>query len=188
MFDQAFWTVQRSAGAILLLSALAVLIGGLMFAGRRGMQPGAPPPSRGYLVVERSFFMAGAILAAIGFIVLEGYLQASAGHILAQVGATAYLLAATLMVTAESLGLAPGEKYVYPLIVVYVVLAFLAQAAIGGALLQSHLLPLWIGYAAIAWNLIWLIVLPITSPSDVYFPVLHHFVPLLLGIFLLWRG
>jgi hypothetical protein len=188
MFEQAFWSVQRAAGAILLLSALAAVVGGLMFTARRGTQPDAPAPPARLLAAERGFFMAGAVLTAIGFVLLEGYFKNTAGNVLAQVGASAYLLAATLMVTAESLGLAPGQKYVYPLIVVYVVLAFLAQAAIGGALLQSHLLPAWIGYAAIAWNLAWLIVLPIASPADVYFPVLHHFVPLLLGIFLLWRG
>jgi hypothetical protein len=39
----------------------------------------------------------------------------------------------------------------------------------------------------VAWNLGWLVALPILSPGDLYFPVLHHPVPLLVGIALLRR-
>jgi hypothetical protein len=42
-------------------------------------------------------------------------------------------------------------------------------------------------WAAVAWNLGWLVALPILSPGDLYFPVLHHPVPLLVGIALLRR-
>jgi hypothetical protein len=37
----------------------------------------------------------------------------------------------------------------------------------------------WIGWTMLAWNLGWLIVLPLVSPGDRYYPILH-FVPLLL--------
>jgi hypothetical protein len=188
MVNQGIWSVPRAAGAFLVLGVLAAMIGVLMFVGRGGTQRGAAAPSPGLFAVERSFIMAGVVLTAVGFLLLEGYFQNTAGHVLARAGATAYLLAATLLVAAEAFALNQGHQNVYPLIVIYVVLAFLAQAAIGGALLQSRLLPAWIAYAAIVWNLAWLVVLPITTPSDVYFPVLHHFVPLLVGAPLLWRG
>jgi hypothetical protein len=64
-----------------------------------------------------------------------------------------------------------------PLIIVYVVVAFLAQAALGGALLQSGALATRIGWATILWNLAWLVALPIITPRDIYFPILHHAAP-----------
>jgi hypothetical protein len=33
---------------------------------------------------------------------------------------------------------------------------------------------------------VWLVALPVFTPRDVYFPVLHHAAPLLIGIALLW--
>jgi hypothetical protein len=76
---------------------------------------------------------------------------------------------------------------VYGSIVMYVLLAFLAQAAFGVSLLRTGLLPGWVGWATIVWNLAWLVVLPIVSPRDIYYPVLHHVAPLLIGIALLVR-
>jgi hypothetical protein len=58
-----------------------------------------------------------------------------------------------LGVVAESLDLSQTGQHLYPLIVVHVVLAFLGQAAIGGALWQSRLLAPWIGWGTILWNL-----------------------------------
>jgi hypothetical protein len=83
-----------------------------------------------------------------------------------------------LGVAAEALSLRLGYGQTYPLIVIYVVMAFLAQVAIGGALLQLGVLAAWIGWATILWNLAWLVALPIITPRDIYFPVLHHFAPL----------
>jgi len=103
------------------------------------------------------------------------------------VGASAYFFGAVLLVAAEAMRLPEGQAS-YPLIVVYVVLAFLGQAAIGGALLQSNLLPAWIGWTTVVWNVALLVILPIVTPGDIYFPVQHHLMPLLIGISLLWRG
>jgi hypothetical protein len=119
---------------------------------------------------------------------LEGHLDGTAGRVLARAGAFAYLLAGVLGVAAEALSLRLGYGQTYPLIVIYVVMAFLAQVAIGGALLQSGVLAAWLGWATILWNLAWLVVLPVITPRDIYYPVLHHFAPLLIGIALLWRA
>ena len=92
---------------------------------------------------------------------------------------------------AEALSLSLGEGFEqrgYALIVMCVVLAFLAQAAIGGALLQSRLLAAWIGWVTILWNLGWLVLLPGITPGDMYFPILHHLMPLLIGSALLRRA
>jgi hypothetical protein len=73
-------------------------------------------------------------------------------------------------------------------IVVAVVLAFLGQAAIGGGLHQARMLAPWIGWATILWNLAWLLALPLFTPRDIYYPVLHHAMPLLIGGALLRRS
>jgi hypothetical protein len=181
-----FWSIACAAGLFLVLGDIVVLPGLLMFTFRRG-QRGAPP-SPAYYVWERSLILAAVVLTAIAFVLLEGQLQDGDGRILARIGATAYLFAGVLGVAAEALSLSLGYDKSYTLIVVYVVIAFLAQAALGGALLQSRLLAAWIGWATILWNLVWLVALPVITPRDIYFPVLHHVAPLLIGVALLWRA
>ena len=135
--------------------------------------------------------MVAVVLSATGFVLLEGDLHNTDGCLLARTGATAYLFAGILVVAAEALLVSMGEEFEqrgYALFVVYVVLAFLAQAAIGGALLQSGLLARWIGWVSILWNLAWLVVLVVITPEDIYFPILHHLMPLLIGSALLWRA
>ena len=176
MFDQRFWSIERAAGLCLVLGDVAVLPGLLMFWFRGG-QRGGVPPSPAYYVWERSFIMAAIVLTAIGFALLEGQLQLGSGGILARTSATMYLLAGVLGVAAEALSLRLGYAQTYPLIVVYVGVACLGQAAIGGALLQSEALAAWIGWATILLNLAWLVALPVITPHDIYFPVLYHVAP-----------
>jgi len=187
MNDQRFWRIERAAGLFLVLSFLANLAGVVMFSIRGGASGGAPPSSE-YYQWERGLLMISIVFTAIGFVLLEGHLHNTAGHVLGRTGATAYVFAGILGVTAEALDLSGTGQNLYPLIVVYVVLAFLAQAAIGGALRQSSLLAPWIGWATILWNLAWLLVLPVITPRDIYFPILHHLMPLLIGAPLLRRA
>ncbi len=188
MIDQRFLSIERAAGFSLVLGFVANLAGVLMFF-IRGGTGGGTPPSHTYFVWERSFLMAAVILTAIGFVLLEGHFHNTNGRVLARTGATAYLFAGFLLVAAEGLSLSPGfENRRFALFAIYVVLAFLAQAAIGGALLQSGLLATWIGWVTILWNLGWLVVLPVITPEDIYFPILHHLMPLLIGSALLRRA
>ena len=177
---QSFWRLEPAAGLFLVLSFVANLAGVVMFSIRGGASGGAPP-SFTYYLWERGLLMAAIVLAAIGFMLLEDHVHTSAGRVLGRVGATAYLVAGILGLTAEALDLAGMGQNLYPLIVVYVVLAFLAQAAIGGALRQSGLLAPWVGWVTILWNLVWLVVLPVITPHDIYFPILHHLMLLLIG-------
>ena len=43
----------------------------------------------------------------------------------------------------------------------------------------------WIGWLTILWNIAWLIVLPLISRRDMYYPMLHYVMPLVIGIALL---
>jgi hypothetical protein len=111
-------------------------------------------------------------------------LRGAGNPILGRLGIYGYAFAALFAVVYEMTGLINGHS-AYALIVIYVVLAFFAQAAMGAALLATGFLPAWIGWLAIGWNAIWLILLPVFSPRDIYIPVLHHFVPLCIGVLLL---
>ena len=120
----------------------------MMFWLRRGHK-GGPPRSHTHWVVERSSILSGVVLIAIGFMLLQSAFQNTDGVILADIGATAFFFGGVLGVAAEALMLTLGYEKVYGLIVIYVVMAFLAEAAIGGAVIQSGLLAASIGWATI---------------------------------------
>ncbi len=183
MIDPRFWSVEHSAGSVLILGFVAFFVGASMYWIRGGLRGGAPP-THAYFVWERGFIMAAVVLTAIGFVLLEVSLQNTAGLVLARVGATAYLFGGVLWVVAEASSLTPGSENHYPLIVIYLVLAFLAQVAIGGALLQAGLLAAWIGWITIVWNGGWFVAVLITR-LRAWFPFLHHLMPLVIGIALL---
>ncbi len=182
MFTENFWTLSRIAGFFLVLSFLAMTYGVLTFVSRGGFD-GSPAPTH-----ERAALMTSVLLTALGYAFLDSHLQSTAGHAWAQLGLSIFLFAGPVLLVAEGLALSQGEQSVYALIVIYVVLAFLAQAAIGSALLQSQLVPVWIGWLTVIWNLAWLVILPLVTPGDIYYPFLHHLMPLLIGIPLLWQG
>ena len=186
MTDQSFWTFRSVTGIFLVVGFVANLAGVLMFLFRGGLQ-GAAPPNAGYFALERSFLMTSVVLTAIGLVLLEGCLQNTNGQILARVGATAYMFGGIFIVMVEALSLSQVSVNTYSLVVIYVVLALLAQAVIGAALLQSGLLPAWVGWVAVLWNVAFLVILPATSPRDMYYPIVHHVIPLVIGIALLWK-
>jgi hypothetical protein len=182
---ERFWSTEFSAGTVLILSFAALFVGALMYWMRGGIRGGAPP-THVYFVWERSFVIAAVVLTALGLALLEALLQNSAGGVLARVGAIAYLFGGVLVVATEATSLNQGlhgnslEQNWTPAII-YVVLALLAQAAIGGSLLQAGLLPPWIGWATVVWNIGWLLGFLIKR-GDIYIPFVHHVMPLVIGI------
>jgi hypothetical protein len=181
-----FWSFQRAAGGFMVFAVIPLAIGVYLFLSRNGVQ-GGTPRSPALFVWERGSILTAVVLTAIGLVLLEGVLHETSGRVLARIGASAYFFGAILLVSAEAMRLPQGQAS-YPLIVIYVLLAFLGQAAIGAALLQSALLPAWIGWTTLVWNVGWLVALPIATPGDIYFPVLHHLMPLLIGVPMLWRA
>jgi hypothetical protein len=186
MVNSQIWSSERVTGMILVFSSVVLLPGVLMFWFRGGTRGGLPP-SPAYYVWERGFVAAWVILTAVGFVLLQEILRNSPGQTLAVTGATAYFIGSILLAAAEILSPSVGYGKVYPLSAGYVIIAFLAQAVLGGAILQSGLLAAWIGWASIVWNIIWLILLPLISPHDIYFPILHNMMPLVVGIALLFK-
>jgi hypothetical protein len=180
----ADWLTYRwLSGLSLVLAFVTMMLGVLMFLSRVGAG-GVRLNIHAPIVLERSLLMAAVVLTAIGFILLENVLSQSAVHGLARIGATLYLIATPILLTSEAIELAPGRG-IYYLYVIYVVLALLAHAVIGFALFHTTDVPMWIGALTFLWGLGWLIALPIVSPRDMYYPILQHLMPLIIGIALL---
>jgi hypothetical protein len=170
-------------GWLVILGGIIFVPGGLLFTGRAIFKwPAAQ--TRGYLYWERGLVMAAILAAALGFVLLESLLGAAGEKILAPVGLTVFLIGTVLVLAAETFELSRQESFYIP-IVTFVVLAFLGQAAFGAAILRSGLLPAWVGWVTIVWNLGWLVILPIARQQDMYYPWLHYLATVLIGIRLL---
>jgi hypothetical protein len=186
MMDLPFLSFDHVAGLILVLSNLVQLPGLIMFWLRAGHKGGAPRSPTHY-AWERTFIAAWVVLSAVGFVLLQETMQNGPGQILAVAGSAAYFFGSVLLATAEILSPAEGYGKIYRLAAGYVIIAFLAQAVLGVAMLQSGLLGAWIGWASIVWNIAWLVILPLISPRDIYFPILHSLMPLVVGVALLLK-
>lgn len=184
MIDSLVGSIEFAAGLLMVLTIVATGPGFALFWLRRGHR-GFPPRSHARWVFERCSILSGVVLIAIGFMLLEGAFGSTYGGMLANVGATAYFFAGVLVVAAEVSMLTLGYEKVYGLVNIYVVMAFLAQAAIGGAVVLSGLLPAWMGWVTITWNITWLVVLALFARRDMYFPILHYVMPVVIGIALL---
>jgi len=176
----------RRTSAILLIVAFVPNMGGVvLFSGSQFFGWFVDSPT--LLAWERSMLIAAYVAAALGVALLENILRETAGAaVLARLGATTFLMAAVVALVVEATFLG-GRASTTRLVYVMVVLLYVAEAILGAALLSSGAVRAWIGWATLAWNIGWLVVLPIVSPGDIYYPILH-FVPLLLiGIVLARR-
>lgn len=173
------------AGWLLVLSAFIFSAGGTLYAGRAIWKWPAGQTHR-YLIWERGFVIAALLVALLGLNLLAGLLEAAGDRILAPSGMVLLLIAASVIVFGETFAIS-RQEWVYAPTVAFVVLTFLAQATFGAALLRTGLLPAWIGWATIFWNLGWLVILPAARPRDMYYPWLHYAAPLLIGIALLLK-
>lgn len=183
---QGFISEQVVAGWLLILCGLVFAVGGTLYAGRAILKwPIAGAPT--FLRVERGFIIAALLIAVLGLNLLERLLEAAGEKILAPSGMILFFSGAVLIIVAEVLSLS-GQGWNRAAIVLFIVLAFVGQAVFGASILRSGFLPAWVGWATIIWNLVWLIILPIARPADMYYPWLHYVAPLLIGIALLGRG
>jgi hypothetical protein len=174
--------VDRAAGVLLLAGAFANQVGAYMYGQHVGDGVGSAPLA--FIGTERGSFMAGMVLSALGFCLLDGRRYRPGAYVFMRLGVAGYLAGSIIGVVAETLELT--STAVYPMFVVYVTLAFV-QAAIGCALSMSELVPRWIGWATVVWNVGWLAILVLARPWDVYFPVLHLVMPGFIGAALILR-
>jgi hypothetical protein len=180
---KSVFSEQLVTGWLLILSGLIFAIGGTLYSGRAILKwPVSHNPA--YLSWERGFVIAALIVVLLGLVLLERSLTAAGEAILAPGGLTLFLTGAFLALVAEAFFI-NRQEWVYPLVILFAVLAFLGQVCFGASLLLSGYLPAWVGWATIIWNLAWLVILPIARPQDIYYPWLHYTAPLLIGIMLL---
>lgn len=177
---------RRMAGSLLVLTFATFEIGGILFTGR-AMLGWQIDDRAAHMKWERSFVILPTLLTVLGLVLLADLLRAAGDTFLAQLGMVTYLVGAALVVVAETRFL-HDDDWNYPQVVAYVVLALLAQAAIGAALLQTALLPAWVGWTTVIWNLGYLLIIVIVRPREVYYPAIHFVAPLLIGITLLRIG
>lgn len=173
----------RLTGISFILSSVVFMVAAIFFTIRSIWElPLGNTPA--FFLWERSLVIAALLAALLSFTLLKRVLEAVGDGMLASMALALFLVAATLCVVAETMSF-PSDDIIYPPIVVYVVLSFLGQAIFGMALLRTGLLPRWVGWMTVIWNLVMLIILVVTKPQDMYYPWLHYIAPLLIGIALL---
>jgi len=178
-------TVRRLSG-ILLLAGFALNFGGVVMYSF-GTEYGWVAETPAYHARERGLFMVGYVAAALGVALLEPVLSKAGATILPRLVATAFPMATVVVLVMEALSFA-GAGAPAALVVLAVLLLFGAEVLLGGALLVIRLVPAWIGWATVAWNVAWPVVLAVVSPGDPYYPVLHAIPLLVIGIPLVRRA
>jgi hypothetical protein len=171
------------AGWLLILCGMIFVPSGLLYAGR-AIWKWPVAQSQRYLYWERGLVMGAILVATLGLILLTQLLEGAGDRIVSPLAMTIFLIGTVLVFVAESFSL-KLQEYIYPPIVVFVVLAFLGQAAFGVSILRTGYLPGWVGWVTVIWSLAWLIILPIARPQDMYYPWLHYVAPFVIGIALL---
>jgi hypothetical protein len=166
----------RRVSGLLLLSAVVLNLGAVvMYAA--GTEYGLVVETPTYHAWERALLMSSYVAAALGTAVLEPALAEAGAAMLGRLAAIAFPMATSVALVMEAVTFTEPEPYA--LIVVAVLLLFGAELLLGVALLASRLVPAWVGWAAVVWNLAWPVILSIVSPGEPSYPILHA-IPLLM--------
>jgi len=175
--------LQRYAGILLILCAVVFVPAGILYTGRAIWQWPFAQTGR-YLLWERSLVIAAALINVMGFVLLTSLLRNAGDAVIAPLALTVYVIGTAVLLAAEGAFLG-NRQWVMSQVALYVVLAFLVQTAFGVSLLQTGLLPAWAGWTTLLWNVGCLTVFVVIRPDEIYYPVLHHVAPLIIGIALL---
>ena len=166
---------RRVSGLLLLIAFILNLGAVVMYAA--GTEYGWVVETPTYHAWERALLMSSYVAAALGTAVLEPALAEAGAAILGRLAAIAFPMAASVALVMEAVTINGPEQYA--LIVVSMLLLFGAELLLGAAVLVSRLVPAWVGWAAVAWNVAWPVILSIVSPGDPSYPILHA-IPLLM--------
>jgi hypothetical protein len=183
MNAQTLLLERRLAGLLLIGCGAVFVVGGLLYTGRAIWKwPAAQTDT--YLLWERGWVIAAALVNVLGFVVLADLLQNAGDVVIARLALALYVIGTAVLLAVEGAFL-HDRQWVTAQVVLYVALAFLAQAAFGAALLRTGLVPAWVAWLTVLWNLGWLALFAIVRPDDIYYPVLHHVAPVVIGVALL---
>jgi hypothetical protein len=179
---------RRVSGLLLLLAFILTLGAAVMYAA--GTEYGWVVETPTYHASERALLMSSYVAAALGAAVLEPALAEAGASILGRLAAVAFPMAASVALVMEAVSIDGAEfrPSSHALIVVVVLLLFGAELLLGAAVLASRLVPVWVGWAAIVWNVVWPAILPIVSPGEPYYPILHAIPLLMISIPLIQPG
>lgn len=71
------------------------------------------------------------------------------------------------------------DRWVGGIQATYIVLGLAAQAGFGAALIQTEILPAWVGQTTVVWSLLWLLVVGLGIPAILFI------MPAVIGVALL---
>jgi len=171
---------RTAAASLLVLSFMIFFVAGVLFTGRALWKWEIKNLST-YMLWERSLVIVPTVTTSLGLVLLSDMLNAGGDTFLARLGMTAYLFGAVLVVSAETSFVSKGEWNSVQ-VILYVILALLGQAAIGAALVQTGLAAAWVSWVTIIWNVGFLLIFIIMRPREVYYPAIHFFAPLVIGL------
>lgn len=122
---------RRVAGSLLVTGFAMLVVAAVLYG------DGAYPAGHAW---QSNALTVGLVLTLLGLTALQVVLTDSGDRLLARLGTIAYL---------------GGGRFIYELERDYVVLACLAIAAFGGAILRTQILPRWVGGIAVVWAVVW---------------------------------
>ena len=201
------------AGCLLFYAALPFIVGISDASGRSIVT--IPEEARLPLIAANAarwewgwiFGIAGIVVTVLGLVMLESLLRSAGDRILARLGLTAFLFGAVLTVTGRATEisvavwaaretatsgsvptlLAPIVEWSNAMTAIYTALAFAAIAAIGGSILVTGVVSRAVGWVAVGWGVWWglAFVAGWIAVGGFDYPVLHHVIPLVIGVALL---
>lgn len=201
---------------VLLLTGFVLFAGGVMLPERGGIgrrvwsvpheEVGKNPR---IWKTANVLFIASGVASAAGIVSMGILLFGSGSRLLAPIAATLFVLATLLWIVFSAFrsGVIPWaaaswmregatppvyeplSSWAYVLGSVYMMLGYLSAATLGGALLQAHFLPSWIGWFGIVWGLLFAGVMAIGWPRPAgeegtiaHIPAWVQIVPSVIGI------
>jgi hypothetical protein len=216
MLSSTFWTEPRFTGVVLILGCL-VLGSGLWLYWPIKDEKGAfifglPPREWLRLVFAHPrlwrwgtiLFISGVIMTILGLAMFASLFRDAGDRTFSLLGLIASAFGSMLWVISLAFRLSidpwaaqetaktaaipefyvPLTRWTGVLFVIYTILAFSALAAYGAAVLSTGVLPHWVGWLAIVYGPAWLGWFAFTGDAP---PLLHHLMPLVIGILLLLR-
>ena len=204
----------RAAGALLVLGAVVFWIGAFMpLFDSTGQIVWLLPLSEQLAVIgaltdlwqwAHTLFAVGAVITLLGIVALGPALEDTRGRLLARLVATIYLLSAVcwlvLVAFRSQVGVWASQEVVrtgvmpafyeglssglQALFMTYTVLAIVALALIGAALVQARFPAVWIGWFTIVYSLAELAMLVVTRDLA---PLFNFVPPFVLGVSLFFK-
>jgi hypothetical protein len=163
------------SGSLLVIASVLILAGIALFVLREYSQ-------FDQFVLERGLVLAAWLVAAAGTSLMGTMREDFGSTLLLRAGGWAFAVGALVAAFAETTLLSDRLAIGHELALAFVILLFVGLALIGGGLFNQHLVPAWVGWAVVVWNVGWLVTLFAVSTDDPYYPGLHALPLLLLGI------